>query len=124
MYFLHCTVRATRVICYSLVFAGRRWLCEVCEGYVFTRVCHSVHRGDLPHCMLRYTPPPEQAPPEQTPLPSGSEAGTPLGDTGNKRAVRILLERNLVVIAIIVVAGSKSTDATCLCDLSYYNQHC
>ena len=26
---------------------------EVCEGYVFTRVCHSVHMGGgLPQCML------------------------------------------------------------------------
>ena len=25
---------------------------EVCEGYVFTPVCHSVHRGRLPQCML------------------------------------------------------------------------
>ena len=113
----------------------------------FTRVCHSVHAGgDLPHCMLGYTPtpsPPDQRPkppprtrgrytpwgrhppgseagvppgtrgrypPEQTPPPPPRpEAGTPpwtrgrypllqcmLGDTGNKRAVRILLECNLV----------------------------
>ena len=67
----------------------------VCEGYVFTRVCHSVHGGGLPHCMLGYTPrtrgkhPPDrrQVPPtpgadippwdqRQAP-PPGPEAGTP-----------------------------------------------
>ena len=32
---------------------------EVCEGYVFTRVCHSVHRGGgcMPQCMMGYYPP-------------------------------------------------------------------
>ena len=29
-----------------------------CEGYVFTPVCHSVHRGGLPQCMLGYHTPP------------------------------------------------------------------
>ena len=28
------------------------------QGYVFTRVCDSVHRGSLTHCMLGYTRPP------------------------------------------------------------------
>ena len=58
------------------------------QGYVFTRVCDSIHRGrgeggwdGLPHCMLGYTPSPAQC---------------MLGDMGNKRAVRILLECNLV----------------------------
>ena len=27
------------------------------QGYVFTRVCDSVHWGGLPQCMLGYTPP-------------------------------------------------------------------
>ena len=45
---------------------------KVCKGYVFTPVCHSVHRegrGCLPHCMLGYTPPDQrQTPPlDQTP---------------------------------------------------------
>ena len=75
--------------------------------------------GSLPHCMLGYTRPPwDQAdtPREQTPpgadTPSRSRhprgtrhppgADTPpqcmLGDTGNKRAVRILLECMLVFL--------------------------
>ena len=43
------------------------------QGYVFTGVCDSVHRGGLPQCMLGY-------PPEQTPLQSRHppEADTPL----------------------------------------------
>ena len=62
------------------------------QGYVFTRVCDSVHKGVLPQCMLRYTPPGADAPPgtdthpweqtppgadtcpQQTPHPSGSSA--------------------------------------------------
>ena len=72
---------------------------EVCEGYVFTPVCHSVHRGGLPQCMLgctpgtigRHSPPQEQTPPEQCML----------GDTGNKRALRILLECNLVIMFLL-----------------------
>ena len=56
---------------------------EVGQGYVFTGVCDSVHRGGLPQCMLGYHPhplgagtPPEQAPPlpEQTP-PRPEHAG-------------------------------------------------
>ena len=62
----------------------------------FTRVCHSVHAGgDLPHCMLGYTPTP--SPPDQRPKPPprtrgrytpwgrhppGSEAGVPPGTRG------------------------------------------
>ena len=59
---------------------------KVCEGYVFTSVClstggggsASVHtlRGDTPAPQSRHTPP----------------AQCMLGDTANKRAVRILLE--------------------------------
>ena len=37
------------------------------QGYIFTGVCDSVHRGGLPQCILGYHPP-DQAPPwEQTP---------------------------------------------------------
>ena len=64
---------------------------EVCEGYVFTRVCHSVHGGGSAPVHagmhnprpwdLRQAPPPEQC---------------MLGDTGNKRAVRIPVECILV----------------------------
>ena len=106
------------------------------QGNIFTPVCHSVHRGGLPQCMLGYhppgpgTPPPEQTPQEQTPPPRAADtppgtrhppgANTPLeadppgancpppleqtppseqsilGDMVNERAVRILLECNLV----------------------------
>ena len=49
------------------------------QGYVFTRVCDSVHGGDLPQCMLGYHPP--GAPPAGSrptnPPPPG--AGIPLG---------------------------------------------
>ena len=39
-----------------------------CEGYVFTPVCHSVHRGGgLPQCMLGYPPPGPHTPGPGTP---------------------------------------------------------
>ena len=96
------------------------------QGYIFTAVCESVHRGgDLPQCMLGYhipqeqtsphppradTPPPpgSRHPPDQAPTcpdqarPTREQTPTPppvqsmLGDTVNARAVRILLECNLV----------------------------
>ena len=43
------------------------------QGYIFTSVCHSVHKGGLPHCMLGYPPaketPPGDPPAKETPLP-------------------------------------------------------
>ena len=87
------------------------------EGYVFTAVCDSVHRGGSVsvHAGIP-SPPPDQAPPpksrytpleqalpqippnpEQAPPPMGAApAQCMLGDTANKRAVCILLECNLV----------------------------
>ena len=89
--------------------------------YLHLSVSHSVHVGAglLPQCMLEYPPPPSRHPPRrQTPwdqAPPGAdppqkkqtpqEAAPPvqcmLGDTVNKRAVRILLECNLVTFQII-----------------------
>ena len=38
------------------------------QGYIFTGVCDSVHRGGLPQCMLGYHPPPRQGrPPARRP---------------------------------------------------------
>ena len=42
-----------------------------CEGYVFTCVCHSVHRGGLPQCMLGYHPP--GADPQEVDTPLGAD---------------------------------------------------
>ena len=105
------------------------------QGYVFTGVCDSVHRGGggLPQCMLGYHTPQSRHPREQTPppradTPPGADhppgsrhppgADTPgsrhtppgsdtppaqsmLGDTVNTRAVRILLECNLVLFCFL-----------------------
>ena len=80
---------------------------KVCEGYVFTCVCHSVHRGGLPQCMLGYHPTPKQTPPRSRhpprswPLPRSRHPPPMqcmLGDTVNKRLVCILLEFNLVFL--------------------------
>ena len=96
------------------------------QGYVFTGVCSSVHRGGsasvhagIPHPLSRRPTPPEQTPPgadppgsrhpwSRHPLPPGSRPPgsrhlpTPmqsiLGVKANARAVRILLECNLVNI--------------------------
>ena len=102
---------------------------EVCEGYVFTPVCQSFcsQGGCLPQCMLGYTPldqrqtPPmtrDRPPHRSRPPPSGTRGRPPweqpprdqrqmprpppsqwMGDTSNKRAVRILLECILVTLA-------------------------
>ena len=90
------------------------------QGYVFTRVCDSVHRGGcLPQCMLGYPPgadtpqsrhppradtPPEQTPPqsrhpqEQTPPIPLTPPGSRLWHMVNEQPVRILLECILVYI--------------------------
>ena len=54
------------------------------QGYVFTHVCDSVHRGGLPHCMLGYppradtpwdqVPPGADSPPPQSRHPSQDQA--------------------------------------------------
>ena len=55
------------------------------QGYVFTGVCDSVHRGGLPQCMLGYcppeggTPPKKEPPKKETPCQGDPpEGGTPL----------------------------------------------
>ena len=106
-----------------IITARKRSLRRLC----FHR-CLSVHSGVgcLPHCMLGYIPPGPEAdtsspgpdtspPPENRHLPRADTQprgpDTPrsrhppkcmLGDTGNKRAVRILLECILVFIFIAV----------------------
>ena len=101
---------------------------DVCEGYVFTRVCLSTTPstwvgtppgsdtppGNRYPPRTRYTPqdqvhpprqvhtPRDQVPPQtrytpgQVPPPPGPGTQCMLGDTGNKRAVDILLECILV----------------------------
>ena len=97
------------------------------QGYVFTRVCDSVHRGvsapvhaGIHTLMGRYTPrvdtlrtrgrhppgrshpsgrhPPGQTPPRQTPPGQTPPLRSACWDTVNKQAVCILLECNLVYI--------------------------
>ena len=80
------------------------------QGNIFAPVCHSVHGGICPIACWDIPPGPEAG----TPPPPGPEAGTPppradtpwdqrqvslprSRDTGNKRAVRILLQCNLVI---------------------------
>ena len=98
----------------SLFARSRYWLGLITarkrslgQGYVFTRVCDSVHGGYLGrytpsgqvHPLGRYPPPPPQVHPSP-------QAGTPPGrytpgntcwDMVNKRTVRILLECILVL---------------------------
>ena len=74
------------------------------QGYIFTGVCDSVHRGGSAsvHAGIPHTPPPGPGRhPPRTRYPPGP--GTPpppeqsiLGDTVNEQAVCILLECNLV----------------------------
>ena len=46
------------------------------QGYIFTCICHSVNRGDLPQCMLGYTPSPCQVDPPAKETPPAKK--TPL----------------------------------------------
>ena len=54
---------------------------EVCEDYVFTRVCHSVHGGGGGEYLDRYPPPGQVHPLGQVHSPAGTPpwAGTPPG---------------------------------------------
>ena len=60
---------------------------EVCEGYVFTCVCHSIHRGGVcpSACWNAHPHPPgpkASTPQDQRQAPPGPEAGTPHGTRG------------------------------------------
>ena len=63
------------------------------QGYVFTRVCDSVQGGVFAsvHAGI-YTPGADTPSMEQTPGADSPRDQCIMGDTGNKRAVRILLE--------------------------------
>ena len=99
------------------------------QGYVFTGVCHSVNRGDV--CLSACW---DTTPPEQTPRPPGADTllqeQTPpvqsmLGNTVNARAVRILLECNLVFYAtckqIFIILYEKFTNAQIFMGLKQSN---
>ena len=51
----HCPLNAVLADCVSLSLPPAT---KLGQGYVFTRVCNSVHGGCLPQCMLGYTSPP------------------------------------------------------------------
>ena len=81
------------------------------QGNIFAPVCHSVHRGGMPQCMLEYHhhhPRIRHTPPDHVPQDHAPRDHTPpgpciplvqsmLGDMVNARAVCILLECNLVI---------------------------
>ena len=67
------------------------------QGNIFTPVCHSVHRGGLPPCMLGYHPPGPCTPLDHTPLglctprdhaPSGPCPPGPCSPSGAEHAER------------------------------------
>ena len=63
------------------------------QGNVFTRVCDSVNK-EMSASVYAGIPPRRQTPQEEE--PPDPPAQSMLGDTVNVRAVRFLLERNLV----------------------------
>ena len=67
---IHMTVEEVASNCVLLPPAN-----EVCEGYVFTPVCHSVHRGCIPACNGSDTPQ-EDTPKDDTP-PGRNQEDTP-----------------------------------------------
>ena len=106
------------------------------QGYVFTRVCHSVNRrgvclsacwGTTPtqeqkpprstHPLLSRHPPPEQALPQSRhpsrwsrQPPRADPPGSRLRHTVNERPVRILLE--CILVTLVCVIASKCTKFT------------
>ena len=82
--------------------------------FLHLSVSHSVHGGGdcLPQCMLGYTPQ-EQTPPLGADIPP---AQCMLGDTGNKRAVRTLLE---CILVIHTIPSFKSISTLQLTVLTY-----
>ena len=69
-----------------------------CEGYVFTTVCHSVHRGGLTQYMLGYHTPPGTRHPQGPDTPRNQAPPPPASRRLLLRTVRILLECNLVCL--------------------------
>ena len=84
---------------------------EVCEGYVFTPICQSFCSlgGVCPRCTsspaIRGRLPPPTPDQRQTPPPLPEQCM--LGNTGNKRAVRILLECILVLTCLWTSANES-----------------
>ena len=77
---------------------------EVCEGCVFTPVCHSVHGVGVSASVHVGCTPPSRADTPWSRLPLAADippVQCMLGDTGNKRAVRILLECILVLVVYL-----------------------
>ena len=89
------------------------------EGNVFTRICHSVHKGgSFPQCNGEADPPQKADPTEGKslrrrnpffpactpphPPPPPKDIRTPLQDTINTRAVCIILESLLVIEVILM----------------------
>ena len=77
------------------------------QGYVFTRVCDSVKRGRLPHCMLGYTPLSDQ---KQT--PPGPKADNHPRDQKQTPPGRRLLLRTVCTQSLILSCHCLSTLST------------
>ena len=72
------------------------------QGNVFTPVCHSVHRGDLPHL------PPSRHPPSWADTPLRSACW----DTVNKLVVRILLEYIFIYLRFNLTLSTSSSGSS------------
>ena len=92
------------------------------QGNIFAPVCHSVHRGGI--CLIAYwdthreppTPGSRHLPwSRYTPIPFQPQCM--LGDTGNKRAVCILLECNLVFLNFCIILVSARFSRVCCSSL-------
>ena len=92
------------------------------EGYVFTGVCDSVHRGGSVYPSMHLGPPGWKTPPEWRTLPPRMESPPRMEKppspqvenpppTVNVRAVRILLECILVIATLINKIGIGETPA-------------
>ena len=102
---------------------------KVCKGNVFTGVCLSTCGVSAPLHAGKHTPRPEantpleQTPPQSRPPGADTPAQCMLGDTANKRAVRIPLECILVHTCFPTIANNASETCSLLRDNCPFPMH-
>ena len=82
-YYWHPVVKTCTVGMWATRMLSCYYLQRSCESYVFTPVCHSVHRGGVCLSACWDTTPPGRHTPPGTPLPLGKH--TPPGSTHPRR---------------------------------------
>ena len=92
------------------------------QGNVFTPVCHSVHRGGLPHTHHHH--PPGQTPSFGRHLPDRHPPVQCMLGYGQPTAVHILLECNLVMPIVCCLLFFKEKNLFCIATRRQKKVHC